>query len=98
MYPLLLKTVRAAMADLEADGFEPTLEGFFWHQGENDCGLGGIGAAGSVDMPPPLFTHHLVAGFGTNSSGDPTSCGHCAMMQELSINSTMFRLPVRPPR
>lgn len=36
MYPLLLKTVRAAMADLEADGFEPTLEGFFWHQGEND--------------------------------------------------------------
>ncbi|MDE0889174.1 MAG: hypothetical protein OSA40_06915 [Phycisphaerales bacterium] len=36
MYPLLLKTVRAAMADLERQGFDPTLEGFFWHQGEND--------------------------------------------------------------
>ena len=36
MYPLLLKTVRAAMADLEERGFEPVLEGFFWHQGEND--------------------------------------------------------------
>ena len=36
MYPLLLKTVKAAMADLEERGFEPTLEGFFWHQGEND--------------------------------------------------------------
>ena len=36
MYPLLLETVRAAMADLEAQGFDPTLEGFFWHQGEND--------------------------------------------------------------
>ena len=36
MYPLLLETVQAAMADLEAQGFDPTLEGFFWHQGEND--------------------------------------------------------------
>lgn len=36
MYPLLLNTVRAAMADLAARGFEPRLEGFFWHQGEND--------------------------------------------------------------
>ena len=36
MYPLLLKTVRAAMADLEERGFDPVLEGFFWHQGEND--------------------------------------------------------------
>ncbi len=36
MYPLLLTTVRAAMDDLRSQGFEPTLEGFFWHQGEND--------------------------------------------------------------
>ena len=36
MYPLLLDTVRAAMADLEGQGFTPTLKGFFWHQGEND--------------------------------------------------------------
>ena len=36
MYPLLLGTVRAAMADLEQQGFEPRLKGFFWHQGEND--------------------------------------------------------------
>ncbi len=36
MYPLLLATVRSALADLEAQGFEPTLAGFFWHQGEND--------------------------------------------------------------
>jgi hypothetical protein len=36
MYPLLLETVRAAMAELERQGFDPTLEGFFWHQGEND--------------------------------------------------------------
>ena len=36
MYPLLLDTVRAAMADLRQQGFEPKLKGFFWHQGEND--------------------------------------------------------------
>ncbi len=36
MYPLLLDTVRSAMADLERQGFTPTLKGFFWHQGEND--------------------------------------------------------------
>ena len=36
MYPLLLKTVRAAMDDLREQGFEPRLDGFFWHQGEND--------------------------------------------------------------
>ena len=36
MYPLLLETVRAAMADLEGRGLEPKLKGFFWHQGEND--------------------------------------------------------------
>ena len=36
MYPLLLDTVRAAMADLRQEDFEPELKGFFWHQGEND--------------------------------------------------------------
>ena len=36
MYPLFLRTVRAALADLEGAGHEPVLEGFFWHQGEND--------------------------------------------------------------
>ena len=36
MYPLLLDTVRSAMADLERQGFTPALKGFFWHQGEND--------------------------------------------------------------
>ncbi|MCP4836020.1 MAG: sialate O-acetylesterase [Phycisphaera sp.] len=36
MYPLLVDTVRSAMADLERQGFEPELKGFFWHQGEND--------------------------------------------------------------
>lgn len=36
MYPLALKTVRDALADLEKQGIKYRLEGFMWHQGEND--------------------------------------------------------------
>lgn len=36
MYPLLLKQVRDALADLQDKGVKYRLEGFMWHQGEND--------------------------------------------------------------
>ena len=36
MYPLALGLVRDALADLEARGVKYRLEGFMWHQGEND--------------------------------------------------------------
>jgi hypothetical protein len=36
MYPLALQWVREALADLEQQGIEYRLEGFMWHQGEND--------------------------------------------------------------
>lgn len=36
MYPLALKQVRDALADLEDQGVTARLEGFMWHQGEND--------------------------------------------------------------
>ncbi|MFT5093375.1 MAG: hypothetical protein ACI93T_002202 [Porticoccaceae bacterium] len=36
MYPLLLKQVRNALADLQGKGIKYRLEGFMWHQGEND--------------------------------------------------------------
>jgi hypothetical protein len=36
MYPLALELVRSSLADLEAQGIPYRLEGFFWHQGEND--------------------------------------------------------------
>lgn len=36
MYPLALKQVQTALADLEAEGIPYRLEGFMWHQGEND--------------------------------------------------------------
>ena len=36
MYPLLLKQVRDALADLQNLGVRYRLEGFMWHQGEND--------------------------------------------------------------
>ena len=36
MYPLALRTVRKALADLEQQGIPYKLEGFMWHQGEND--------------------------------------------------------------
>ena len=36
MYPLLLKQVQAALADLQSQGVKYRLEGFMWHQGEND--------------------------------------------------------------
>ena len=36
LYPLALKWVRDALADLDAKGIKYQLEGFMWHQGEND--------------------------------------------------------------
>lgn len=36
LYPLLIGTVQDALADLAEDGVEHRLEGFVWHQGEND--------------------------------------------------------------
>ena len=36
MYPLALKQVRDALADLKKQGVRYRLEGFMWHQGEND--------------------------------------------------------------
>ena len=36
MYPLALERVRGALADLEKQGIKYRLEGFMWHQGEND--------------------------------------------------------------
>ncbi|QDU84656.1 hypothetical protein Pla163_17680 [Planctomycetes bacterium Pla163] len=36
MYPLLLETVRASLAELDAKGVRYRLEGLMWHQGEND--------------------------------------------------------------
>lgn len=36
MYPLALQVIRDALADLEKHGVKYRLEGFMWHQGEND--------------------------------------------------------------
>lgn len=36
MYPLALQRIRDALADLEKQGIKYRLEGFVWHQGEND--------------------------------------------------------------
>ena len=36
MYPLALKVVRDSLAKLEEQGIEYRIEGFMWHQGEND--------------------------------------------------------------
>jgi hypothetical protein len=36
MYPLALQWVRDALADLDRQGVKYRLEGFIWHQGEND--------------------------------------------------------------
>jgi hypothetical protein len=36
LYPLALEWIRAALADLERKKIAYRLEGFFWHQGEND--------------------------------------------------------------
>jgi hypothetical protein len=36
MYPLALEWIREALADLEGQGIKYRLEGFMWHQGEND--------------------------------------------------------------
>ena len=36
MYPLTLQWIRDALADLEQQGIKYRLEGFMWHQGEND--------------------------------------------------------------
>ena len=36
MYPLALNWIRDALSDLEKQGIKYRLEGFMWHQGEND--------------------------------------------------------------
>jgi hypothetical protein len=36
MYPLLLEQVRSSLAELERKRIEYRIEGFMWHQGEND--------------------------------------------------------------
>ena len=36
MYPLALDLVRESLADLDQQGIDYRLEGFMWHQGEND--------------------------------------------------------------
>ncbi|MEC9349778.1 MAG: sialate O-acetylesterase, partial [Planctomycetota bacterium] len=36
MYPLALETIRGALADLDQRKIKYRLEGFMWHQGEND--------------------------------------------------------------
>lgn len=36
MYPLALQLIRESLQQLEDDGIEYRLEGFMWHQGEND--------------------------------------------------------------
>jgi hypothetical protein len=36
MYPLALETIRTALADLDQRKIKYRLEGFMWHQGEND--------------------------------------------------------------
>jgi hypothetical protein len=36
MYPLALQTVREALAEFDEQGISYKLEGFMWHQGEND--------------------------------------------------------------
>ncbi|MFK7770130.1 MAG: sialate O-acetylesterase [Mariniblastus sp.] len=36
LYPLALQHVKDCLAGLEKDGFEYEVEGFMWHQGEND--------------------------------------------------------------
>lgn len=36
MYPLAVQWIRDALADLEKKGIKYRLEGFMWHQGEND--------------------------------------------------------------
>ena len=36
MYPLALETIRQALADLHEQNIKYRLEGFMWHQGEND--------------------------------------------------------------
>jgi hypothetical protein len=36
LYPLALEHIRSALADLDRKGLKYQLEGFMWHQGEND--------------------------------------------------------------
>lgn len=36
MYPLALQWIREALSDLDREGIKYRLEGFMWHQGEND--------------------------------------------------------------
>jgi hypothetical protein len=36
MYPLALELIRSSLADLDRKGIDYRIEGFMWHQGEND--------------------------------------------------------------
>ena len=36
MYPLALKTIRDSLEQLDSEGVPYRIEGFMWHQGEND--------------------------------------------------------------
>ncbi len=36
MYPLALDVIRSSLAELDQQGIPYRLEGFMWHQGEND--------------------------------------------------------------
>lgn len=36
LYPLALETVRRSLANLQSQGLDYRIEGFMWHQGEND--------------------------------------------------------------
>ncbi len=40
LYPKVIRFIRAAQDDLKQQGFESSLEGIFWHTGENDTYFG----------------------------------------------------------
>lgn len=40
LYPKLIQFIRDAQTNLKQQGFEPSLEGIFWHTGENDTYFG----------------------------------------------------------
>lgn len=50
LYPLLISTVREALGALEEEGVRYRLEGFVWHQGENDMFDDGYRAAYGANL------------------------------------------------
>jgi hypothetical protein len=50
MYPLMLELVRSSLAELERKGIDYRLEGFLWHQGENDMFDEGYQAAYGANL------------------------------------------------